>query len=245
MLVLEKISNYVLIVEKLRRSGIDFLAWKCIRKLKNGNFKSFFKNSKCIDEDFRQQSFERRRIRAWRSFLRLLYINVPRLSNSDIYTLVEKMTIAINNLDILEKLLLQFIKASSQFTLEKTMHEKCIKECDTKYNNNTALAKYLLAIIIPMVPGVFYGYGVPLELTIPSSIFSLVFVVLVAKFLIWRSYKTCIDRCNKENRIMSLSRKIDEVTKDLNYVVDEISRLLGVSSSSASTDRVVYSGYRT
>jgi hypothetical protein len=243
-LVLEKIANYLLIVKKLRGLGIDFPAWKCIRRLKKGNFKSFFEDTVCTDEGFRQQSFERRRKRAWRSFLRLLSINLQRLSNSDIYTLVEKMTTVIDNLDMLEKLLLQLIKAGSQFTLEKTEHEKCIKKCDAKYNNNIKLTEYLSAFIIPTVSGILYGYGVPLELTI-LSVFSLIFVVLVARHLIWRSYETCIDGCNKENRVMSLSRKIDKVMKDLNYVVDEISRLLGVSSSSASTDRVAYSGYLT
>jgi len=254
-LVLEKISNYLLVVKKLRGLGIEFPAWKCIRRLKNGDFKSF-EDTKCTDEGFRQQSFERRRKRAWRSFLRLLSINVQRLSNSDIYTLVEKMTTAIDNLDILERLLLQLIKTGSQFTLEKTEHKNCVKKCDTKYNNNIKLTEYLLAFIIPTVPGILYGYGVPLELTILLSAFSLALVVLVARHLIWRSYESCIDRCNKENRInrimslsvrihiMSLSIKIDEIMKDLNYVVDEISRLLGVSSSSASTERVAYSGYR-
>lgn len=245
MLVLEKISNYVLIIKKLRGLGIAFPAWKCIKRLKNDNFKSLLEASKCIDEGFRQQSFERRRNRAWRSFLRLLSINVQRLSNNDIYTLVEKMKTAIDNLDMLEKLLLQFIKASSQFTLEKTEHENCIKKCDTKYNNNIKLTEYLSAFITSTVFGILYGHGVPLTLIILLSVSSLVFVMFVARFLVWRSYETCIDGCNKENRVMSLSRKIDEVIEDLNYIVDEISRLLGVSSSSASTDRVAYSGYRT
>jgi hypothetical protein len=245
MLVLEKISNYVLIVKKLRGLGIAFPAWKCIKRLKNGNFKSLFEASECIDEGFRQQSFERRRKRAWRSFLRLLSINVQRLSNSDIYTLVENMKTVIDNLDMLEKLLLQLIKASSQFTLEKTEHENCIKKCDTKYNHNTKLTEYLSAFITSTVSGILYGHGVPLELTILLSVSSLAFVVLVARLLIWRSYETCMDGCNKENRVMSRSGNIDEVMKDLNYVIDEISRLLGVSSSSASTDRVAYSGYRT
>jgi hypothetical protein len=256
MLVLEKISNYLLIVKKLRGLGIDFLAWKCIRRLKNGDYKSFSEDSKCTDEGFRQQSFERRRKQAWRSFLRLLSINIQRLSNSDIYTLVEKMTTVIDNLNMLEKLLLQLIKASSQFTSEKTEREDCIKKCDTKYNNNTKLADYLSAFIISTVSGILYWYGVSLDIILLSA-FSLALVVLVARFLIWRSYETCIDGCNKENRInrimslsirihiMSLLIKIDEVMKDLNYVVDEISRLLGVSSSSASTERVAYSGYRT
>jgi len=103
MLVLEKILNYLIIVKKLRGLGIDFLAWKCIRRLKNGDYKSFSEDSKCTDEGFRQQGFERRRKRAWRSFLRLLSINIQRLSNSDIYTLVEKMTTVIDNLNMLEK----------------------------------------------------------------------------------------------------------------------------------------------
>jgi hypothetical protein len=43
MLVLRKVSNYVSIVNKLRRLGIAFSAWECVEGSKSGDPGSFLK----------------------------------------------------------------------------------------------------------------------------------------------------------------------------------------------------------
>ena len=41
MLVLKNVSDYVLIVNKLKKLGIAFPMWECVERLKNGNLKTF------------------------------------------------------------------------------------------------------------------------------------------------------------------------------------------------------------
>jgi hypothetical protein len=248
MLILEKISNYLLIVKKLRGLGIDFLAWKCIRRLKNGDFKSFFEDSKCIDENFRRQSFKRRREQAWQSFFLLLGSNVQRFSNNDIKTLVEEMVTVINDLNESEKLILQLIKASSKFTLEKIKLENCTKQCEIEYGNHTKFIDLLGFVSPASLAGILLGLGVPpvLILLISLVVFGVSFVIL-SKYKEKRrkSYKDCNEECFKESSVVRLSERIDYLVNRLNYLVDKISRLLGVNSSSAIMERVAYSGYRT
>jgi hypothetical protein len=248
MLILEKISNYLLIVKKLRGLGIDFLAWKCVKRLKNGDFKSFFEDSKCIDEGFRQQSFKRRRERAWQSFFLLLGNNVQRLSDNDVKTSVEEMATVISDLNELEKLILQLIKASPKFTLEKIKLEDCKKQCEIEYGNHTKFIDLLGFVSPASLAGILFGLGAPpvLILLIPLVVFGVSFVILSKhKEKRRKSYKACIKECYKESSVVRLSEGIDYLVNRLNYLVDKISRLLGTNSSSAITERVAYSGYRT
>ncbi len=248
MLVLGEISNYVLIVNKLKKLGIAFPMWECIEGLKNGNLKSFFTAEPCVDEDLRRQSFERRRERAWQSFFLLLGSNVQRLSNNDIKTLVEEMVTVINDLNELEKLILQLIKASSKFTLEKIKLENCMKQCEIEYGNHTKFIDLLGFVSPASLAGILLGLGVPpvLILLISLVVFGVSFVIL-SKYKEKRrkSHKDCIEECYKESSVVFLSQGIDYLTNRLNYTVDKISRLLGINSSSAITERVAYSGYRT
>ncbi len=247
MLVLKKASDYVLIVNKLKELGIDFPMWECVKRLKNGNLETFFIAEPCADEGLRRQNFERRRVQAWRSFLRLLDSYVQRLSDNDIKTLVEKMRTVLNDLNEFEKLLLQLINVSPEITLEEIKYEKCSKECDIEYGNHTKLTQYLAYISPPSVVGTLLGLGVPFELILPisSAPVALAIVIFLRDRKRRKSYKACIDECYKENRVVRLLEGINYLVNRLNYLVDEISRLLGTNSSSAITERVAYSGYRT
>jgi hypothetical protein len=248
MLVLRKVSNYVSIVNKLGRLNIAFSAWECVEGSKSGNLGSFFEADICVDEGLRRQSFERRREQAWYSFLRLVANNAGRLSDNDIYTLVEKMTILMNHLNEVEETLLQLINVSPEFTLEKTRHDNCVKKCDIDYGNRTKVIEYFMVFTgLVSAVAIFRELGVPLELI--TMLIPPVVGMLVVSFIRDRKrqklYKACIDKCYKENRIVRLSESIDYLLSSLNYIVDGISRLLGVNSSSAITERVAYSGYRT
>lgn len=249
MLVLRKVSNYVSMVNKLRRLDIAFSTWECVEGSKSGNLGSFFEADICVDEGLRRQSFERRREQAWYSFLRLVANNAGRLSDNDIYTLVEKMTILMSHLNEVEETLLQLIKISPESALEKTRQDNCVKKCDIDYGNRTKVIEYFMAFtgLVSSAVAIFRELGVPLELV--TILIPLVVGTLVVSFLRDRKkrklYKACIDKCYKENRIVRLSERIDYLVSRLNYIVDEIFRLLGVNSSSASTERVAYSGYLT
>jgi hypothetical protein len=248
MLVLKRVSDYVLIVNKLKELGINFPMWECVKRLKNGNLKTFFIAEPCVDEDLRRQSFERRRVQAWRSFLRLLDSYIQHLSDNNIKTLVEKMAIVFTDLNEFEKLLLQLINVSPEITLEKIKYENCVKECDIEYGNHTKLTQYLAYIGPPSsVIGTLLGLGVPFELIllISLALVALVIVIFLRDRKRRRSYKACIKECYKENHVVRLSEGINYLVNRLNYLVNEISRLLGTNSSSAITERVAYSGYRT
>jgi len=247
MLVLRMVSNYVSIVNKLRRLGIAFSAWECVEGSKSGNLRSFFEAGICVDKGLRRQSFERRREQAWYSFLRLVANNVGHLSDNDIYTLVEKMTILMRHLNEMEESLLELINVSPEFTLEKTRQDNCVKKCDIDYGNRTKDIEYFIAFtgLVSAAVAIFRELGVPLELIImltPPVVGTLVVSFIIRDRKRQKLYKACIDKCSKENRIVYLSERIDYLVSSLNYLVDEISRLLGVNSSSASTDRVAYSG---
>ena len=245
--VSREVSNYVSIVNKLRRLGIAFSAWECVEGSKSGDPGSFFKDDICVDEGLRRQSFERRREQAWYSFLRLVADNAGRLSDDDIYTLVENMTILMNHLNEVEEILLQLINVNPKS--EKARQDKCMKKCDIDYGNRTKVIEYFMAFtgLVSATAAIFRELGVPLELII--LLIPLVVGALVVSFLRDRIrrklYKVCIDECHKENRIVSLSERIDYLVSILNYIVDKISRLLGTNSSSAITERVAYSGYWT
>jgi len=247
MLVLRKVSNYVSIVDKLKKLGIAFPMWECVQRLKDGNLETFFIAEPCADEGLRRQSFERRRVQAWRSFLRLLDSYIQRLSNNDIKTLVEKMITVFNDLNKLEKLLLQLTNVSPEITLEKIKYENCRKKCDIEYGNHTKLIQYLAYISPPSVVGTLLGLGVPFELIllISLALVALAIVIFLRDRKRQDSHKACIRECYKENRVVRLSEGIDYLVSRLNYIVDEISRLLGTNSSSAITERVAYSGYWT
>jgi hypothetical protein len=248
MLVLKKVSDYVLIVNKLKELGIDFPMWECVERLKNGNLKSFFTVEPCVDEDLRRQSFERRREQAWQSFLRLVANNVGRLSDDDIYILTKKMKLLIKYLNETEETLLQLIHVSPEFTLDKVKKDDCVKKCDIKYGNRTKATEYFTTFssLVSAVVAYFLQLGVPWSIIL---LISLAVGVPVVSFLRDRkrqkSYESCINKCDEQNRVVHLSEKVDDLINKLNYVVDEISSLLGVNSSSVSTERVVYSGYRT
>jgi len=247
MLVLKNVSDYVLIVNKLKKLGIAFPMWECVERLKNGNLKTFFIAEPCIDEDLRRQSFERRRVQAWRSFLRLLDSYIQHLSDNDIKTLVEKMGTVFHDLNEFEKILLQLINVSPEITLEKIKYENCVKECDIEYGNHTKLTQYLAYISPPSVVGTLLGLGIPFELIllISLALVALVIVIFLRDRKRRKSYKDCIKECYKENRVVRLSEGINYLVNRLNYLVNEISRLLGTNSSSAIMERVAYSGYRT
>ena len=246
MLVLRMVSNYVSIVNKLRGLGIAFSAWECVEGSKSGNLGSFLKADICVDEGLRRQSFKRRREQAWYSFLRLVANNAGRLSDNDIYKLVEKMPILMRHLNEVEETLIQLIKVSPEFALEKTKQDNCVKKCDIDYGNRTKVIEYFMAFtgLVSSAVVIFRELGVPLELI--TILIPLVVGTLVVSFIRDRKrrklYKACIDKCYKENRIVRLSERIDYLVSSLNYIVDGISRLLGVNSSSASTERVAYSG---
>ncbi len=157
------------------------------------------------------------------------------------------MITVFNDLNEFEKLLLQLINVSPEITLEKIKYENCVKECDIEYGNHTKLTQYLAYISPPSVVGTLLGLGVPFELIllISLALVALAIVILLRDRKRRKSYKDCINECYKENRVVRLSEGINYLVNRLNYLVDEISRLLGTNSSSAITERVAYSGYRT
>jgi hypothetical protein len=251
MMVLRKVSNYISILDRLKKLGTDFRAWECIEELKNGNLKSFLKAGPC-NEDLRRQSFESRREQAWQSFLRLVANNVQRLSDSDIYVLVKNMTLLIKYLNETEEKLLQLIHVSPEFTLDTIKRDSCIKKCDIKYGNRAKVTEYFTTFgsLVSAVVVYFLQLGIPWSIILLISLAVGVPVVSLLRDRIRdrkrrELYESCIDKCDEQNRVMSLSEKVDDLISKLNYVVDEISSLLGVNSSSVSTERVVYSGYRT
>ncbi len=245
--VLKKVLNYISILDRLKKLGIDFRAWECVEELKNGNLESFLKASSC-NEDLRRQSFERRREQAWQSLLRLVASNVKRLSDSDISVLVKNMTLLIKYLNETEETLLQLIHVSPEFILDEIRRDSCIKKCDIRYGNRTKVTEYFTTFssLVSAVVAYFLQLGVP---WFTILLISLAVGVPVVSSLRDRkrrkSYESCIDECDEQHRVVRLSEKVDDLISKLNYVVDEISSLLGVNSSSVSTERVVYSGYRT
>jgi len=247
MMVLRKVSNYISILDRLKKLGIDFRAWECVEELKNGGLESFLKAGPC-NEDLRRQSFERRREQARQSFLRLIASNVKRLSDSDICVLVKKMTLLIKYLNETEETLLQLIHVSPEFTLEKIRQDSCIKKCDIKYGNRTKVTEYFTTFssLVSAVVAYFLQLGVPWFIIL---LISLAVGAPVVSSLRDRKrqklYEACINKCDEQNRVVCLSEKVDDLISKLNYVVDEISSLLGVNSSSVSMERVVYSGYLT
>lgn len=247
MMVLKKVSNYNSILDRLKKLGIDFSAWECVEELKNGSLGSFLKADRC-NEDLRRQSFERRGEEAWQSFLRLFASNVKRLSDSDFCVLVKKMRLLIKYLNETEETLLQLILVSPEFIIDKMREDRCIKKCDVKYDNRTVVTEYFTTFssLVSAVVAYFLQLGVP---WFTILLISLAVGVPVVSFLRDRKrrklYESCIDKCDEQNRVVHLSEKVDDLISKLNYVVDEISSLLGVNSSSVSTERVVYSGYLT
>jgi len=247
MIILIKVSNYISILDRLKKLGINFRAWECIEKLKNGNLESFLKAGPC-NEDLRRQSFETRREQAWQSFLRLVASNAKRLSDSDVYVLTKKMALLIKYLNETEETLLQLIHVSPELIIDKFRRDSCVKKCDVKYGDRTKVTEYstTFSSLVSAVVAYFLQLGAP-WLTI--LLISLAVGVPVVSFLRDRKrqklYESCIDECEKQNRVVHLSEKVDDLISKLNYVVDEISSLLGVNSSSVSTERVVYSGYLT
>ncbi len=249
MIISKKVSDYVSILDKLKELGVDFRAWECVEKLKNGNLESFLKKeARSCNEDLRRQSFERRREQAWQSFLRLVASNVKRLSDSDIYVSVRKMALLIKYLNKTEKTLLQLIHVSPELIIDKSRRDSCIKKCDIKYGNSTKVTEYstTFSSLVSAVVAYFLQLGVPWLTILLISLAVGVYVVSSLRDRKRRkSYESCIDKCDGQNRVVRLSERVDDLISKLNYVVDEISSLLGVSSSSVSTERVVYSGYRT
>jgi len=250
MIILIKVSNYISILDRLKKLGVDFRAWECVEKLKNGNLESFLKAGSC-NEDLRRQSFERRREQAWQSFLRLVASNVKRLSDSDINVLMKKMALLIKYLNETEEKLLKLIHVSPELIIDKFRRDSCVKKCDIKYGNRTKVTEYsttLFGSLVSAVVAYFFQLGVPWFIIL---LISLAVGVPVVSFLRVRDrkrqklYESCIDECDEQNRVVHLSEKVDDLISKLNYVVDEISSLLGVNSSSVSTERVMYSGYRT
>jgi hypothetical protein len=248
MIILTKVSNYISILDRLKKLGVDFRACECIEKLKNGNLESFLKASSC-NEDLWRQSFETRREQAWQSFLRLVASNVKRLLDSDIYVLMKKMALLIKYLNETEETLLQLIHVSPELIIDKFRRDSCVMKCEIKYGNRTKVTEYSTALfggLVSAVVAYFLQLGVPCFIIL---LISLTVGVLVVSLLRDRkrqkSYEACINKCDEQNRVVRLSEKVDDLISKLNYVVDEISSLLGVSSSSVSTERVVYSGYRT
>jgi hypothetical protein len=247
MMVLRKISNYISILDRLKKLSIDFRAWECVEKLKNGNLESFLKAGSC-NEDLRRQSFETRREQARQSFLRLVASNVKRLSDNDICVLVDKMTLLIKYLNETEEKLLQLIHVSPELIIDKFRRDSCVKKCDIKYGNRTKVTEYFTTFssLVSAVVAYFLQLGAPwFTILLISLAVGVPVVSLLRDRKRQKSYETCIDECEKQNRMVSLSEKVDDLLSKLNYVVDEISSLLGVNSSSVSTERVVYSGYRT
>ena len=247
MMVLRKVSNYISILDRLKKLGIDFRAWEYVEELKNGILESFLKAGP-RNEDLRRQSFERRREQAWQSFLRLVAGNVKRLSDSDVYVLAEKMMLLIKYLNETEETLFQLIHVSPEFTLEKIRQDSCVKKCDIEYGNSTKVTEYFTTFgsLVSAVVAYFFQLGVPWFIIL---LISLAVGMPVVSFLRDRKrrklYEACINKCDEQNRVVRLSEKVDDLISKLNYVVDEISNLLGVNSSSVSTERVVYSGYLT
>lgn len=158
------------------------------------------------------------------------------------------MKLLFKYLDETEVKLLQLIHVSPEFTIDKNRQVSCVKKCDIKYGNSTKVAEYSTTFgsLVSAVVAYLFQLGVP-WLTI--LLISLAVGVLVVSFLRDRKrrklHEACIDECDEQNRVMNLSKQIDDLISKLNYVVDEISCLLSVNSSSASTERVVYSGYLT
>ncbi len=249
MIILKKVSDYVSILDRLKKLGVDFRTWECLEKLKSGNLESFLKKeaSSC-NEDLWRQSFERRREQAWQSFLHLVASNVKRLSVSDICVLMKKMALLIKHLNKTEKTLLQLIHVSPELIIDKFRRNSCVKKCDIRYGNRTKVTEYstTFSSLVSAVVAYFLQLGVPWLTILLISLAVGVFVVSSLRDRKRRkSYESCIDKCDEQNRVVNLSERVDDLISKLNYVVDEISSLLGVSSLSVSTERVVYSGYRT